>query len=202
MIKIKNQKNAKDNQPIHLELIESVAIFIDYHNLAIGLRNQNKEIDFIALRDYLSSGRKLLETFIYIGINPNQPEANKKLIVKLQEVGFFLRNKIARVLPDNTLKCNHDIEMVLDILEFVEKTKPNIVVLVTGDSDFKVLVEKLRIQGIRIEIASFQGIISQELKNSASGYIDLSIAKIEENSEEENSKESEVINHANSNNQW
>ncbi|MFH1287138.1 MAG: NYN domain-containing protein [bacterium] len=176
---IQNKKQTIKKKTKTVKPKESLAIFIDYSNLFIGLRNQNKEIDLTVLREYLSAGRKLLECYIYIAINPNQPETSHELISQLNEAGFSVKQKIAKVFPNGSLKCDTDIEMALDILDFVEKAKPDIIVLVTGDSDFIPLVEKLKSQGIRIEIASFKGIISRELKDSASGYIDIFSAQAE-----------------------
>lgn len=173
MTQHKKQTIKKKRKAVNREIKDIVAVFIDYHNITIGLRNQNMEIDLIDLNNYLAEGRKLIGTFIYFGINPNDPESNRDLIERLNKAGFLIRQKIAKVLPNGSLKCNCDVEMVLDILEFVEKTKPNIVVLVTGDGDFIPLVQKLRMQGIRVEIASFDGVLSKELKNTASGFIDL-----------------------------
>jgi uncharacterized LabA/DUF88 family protein len=51
--------------------------------------------------------------------------------------------------------------------------KPDIVVLVTGDSDFAYLAQKLRRRGMRVEVASVEQSLGNDLKNSANSVIDL-----------------------------
>src|SRR5664280_1497890 len=87
--------------------------------------------------------------------------------------GFLVRTKLAKVRPDGSLKCDLDVEMVLGVVDYVTHTKPDTVLLVTGDGDFAPLAQWLRTRGIRVEIASTQGSISQDLQESANGYINL-----------------------------
>ena len=63
--------------------------------------------------------------------------------------------------------------MAMDAIELVYEVKPDIVVLVTGDSDFAHLAEKLRRRGIRVEVASVEQSLGNDLKNSANSVIDL-----------------------------
>ena len=70
-------------------------------------------------------------------------------------------------------KANVDVLMAMDALEFAMDTKPDIVVLVTGDGDFAYLAKKLRRKGIRVEAASTQDKISGLLKQAVNGFIDL-----------------------------
>ena len=51
--------------------------------------------------------------------------------------------------------------------------RPDIVVLVTGDSDFAYLAEKLRRRGMRVEVASVEQSLGNELKNAANSTVDL-----------------------------
>lgn len=68
---------------------------------------------------------------------------------------------------------NVDVVMAIDAIELAFEIKPDIVVLVTGDSDFAYLAEKLRRRGIRVEVASVEQSLGSELKNSANSIVDL-----------------------------
>jgi uncharacterized LabA/DUF88 family protein len=46
-------------------------------------------------------------------------------------------------------------------------------VLITGDSDFACLADKLRRRGIRVEVASVAQALGNDLKNSANSIVDL-----------------------------
>jgi uncharacterized LabA/DUF88 family protein len=154
---------------------ERTVVFIDYHNTQNALRRAGRQIDLTALRDYLAEGRHLIEAFLYIATHP-QPEqqgidqGNQQ---RLRQLGFLIRSKQGQMLPNGRLKCNFDLEMALDVQEFVARARPDIVVLVTGDGDFTPLAQRLRLQGIRVEVASTPGSISTALQAMASGFVDL-----------------------------
>lgn len=61
--------------------------------------------------------------------------------------------------------------MTLDIVKTSFEIKPDIVVIVSGDSDFIPVVTELREKGIRVEVASFDQSMSQLLSNRCSGRI-------------------------------
>lgn len=154
---------------------ERVAAFVDYHNTRHALRRVGRQIDLAALRTYLAEGRHLVEAFLYIATHP-QPEqqaADRVSLHRLRQHGFLIRTKPGQLLPNGRLKCDFDLEMALDVQEFAARTRPDIVVLVTGDGDFTPLAQRLRLQGIRVEVASTPGSISAALRAMANGFVDL-----------------------------
>ena len=154
---------------------ERVAVFIDYHNTLHALRRMGRQIDLVALRDYLAQGRHVVEAFLYIATHPvpERQEADQATLHCLRQRGFLVRSRVGQLLPNGRLKCDFDLEMALDIQEFVARTRPDIVVLVTGDGDFTPLAQRLRLQGIRVEVASVPGSISTALRAMANGFVDL-----------------------------
>lgn len=154
---------------------ERVAVFIDYHNTLHALRRMGRQIDLVALRDYLAEGRHVVEAFLYIATHPvpERQEADQVTLHRLRQRGFLVRSRVGQLLPTGRLKCDFDLEMALDIQEFVARTRPDIVVLVTGDGDFTSLAQRLRLQGIRVEVASVPGSISTALRAMANGFVDL-----------------------------
>ena len=135
---------------------ERIALFVDYHNTLHALRRAGRQIDLAALKDYLADGRHLLEAFLYIASHPapERQEADRASLQRLRESGFLVRTRTGQLLPDGRLKCDFDLEMALDVQDFAARTRPDIVVLVTGDGDFTPLAQRLRLQGIRVEVAS------------------------------------------------
>lgn len=154
-------------------IARTLAIFIDYHNLEGSLREERLRADILRLREYLAETRRLLETFVYIGFNPSNAQEDGRIHRYLRLNGFLVRTKLGKVRPEGSLKCDLDVEMVLGVVEYVTNTHPDIVLLVSGDGDFVPLVHWLRTRGIRVEIASTPNAVSQDLRESANGYIDL-----------------------------
>lgn len=70
-------------------------------------------------------------------------------------------------------ETNIDIVMAMDAIELALEVRPDIVVLVTGDSDFAYLAEKLRRRGMRVEVASVEQSLGNDLKVAASSIVDL-----------------------------
>lgn len=154
---------------------ERVAVFVDYHNTLNALRRVGHQIDLVALRDYLAEGRHLIEAFLYIAAHPlpERHDLDQETQRRLQQHGFLIRSKTGQLLPNGRLKCDFDLEMALDVQEFAARAHPEIVVLVTGDGDFTPLAQRLRLQGIRVEVASVPGSISAALQAMANGFVDL-----------------------------
>jgi hypothetical protein len=116
-----------------------------------------------------------VEAFLYIATHPlpEHHEADQASLHHLRQHGFLVRSRMGQLLPNGRLKCDFDLEMALDVQEFTARTHPDIVVLVTGDGDFTPLVQRLRLRGIRVEVASTPGSVSAALRAMANGFVDL-----------------------------
>lgn len=154
---------------------ERVVAFVDYSNTLHALRRVGRQIDLPALRDYLAEGRHLVEVFLYIPTHPDpdQQQAGRDTLHRLRQHGFLIRTKVGQLLPNGRLKCDFDLEMALDVQAFVARARPDIVVLVTGDGDFTPLAQRLRFDGVRVEVASVPGSASAALRAMANGFVDL-----------------------------
>lgn len=154
---------------------ERVAVFVDYHNTLHALRRVGRQIDLSALRDYLSEGRHMVECFLYIATHPqpDRQEADAATLQRLRQHGFLIRSRQGQLLPNGHLKCDLTLEMALDVQEFVARARPDIVVLVSGAGDLVPLVQRLRLAGVRVEVASVPGSVSANLQAMANGFVDL-----------------------------
>lgn len=153
--------------------MERVALFLDHANLQGAFREVNVQVDYLGLRDYLSDGRFLVEAFVYVPINPEHPEAMQGFTDFLRREGFFVRSKLGKRAGDGW-KCNLDVEMTIDILRYVNRTRVDIVVIGAGDGDLAPVAHELRQQGIRCEVASTPSSVARELRQACNGFVDLS----------------------------
>jgi uncharacterized LabA/DUF88 family protein len=183
---------------------EKLAIFVDFHNLTGGLRNEGFQIDLLSLRDYLAEGRKLLETFLFMGISPNNPQEDHDFHRALRAKGFMVCTKEAKQKPDGSLKCDLDIELTINVVEYILNVRPDIVILISGDGDFVPLVHWLRMRGIRVEVGGIKSSMAKDLRESANDYIDLqsAIEEIQEADLELSAEREEVNKNGNSHNKW
>jgi uncharacterized LabA/DUF88 family protein len=63
--------------------------------------------------------------------------------------------------------------MAVDAVELSASMQPDVIVLVTGDSDFAHLALHLRRRGIRVEVAATSAIMGAGLKGAANEVVDL-----------------------------
>lgn len=158
-----------------------VLVLADSDNTVISASNFNRRLDWRKLRDYLADpaeGRELIEMVIYVGLPParaqfeEQRKTKEKFIYWAKSNGFLVVTKEGKNKGDN-YETNIDIVMAMDAVELALDFRPDIVVLVTGDSDFAYLAEKLRRRGMRVEVASVEQALGNDLKLAANSIVDL-----------------------------
>jgi uncharacterized LabA/DUF88 family protein len=158
-----------------------VLILADWDNTFLAAKSFNRKMDWIQLRNYLANpqeGREPIEMVIYIGLPPDrerfaeQRKNKEKFVYWAKSNGFLVVAKEGKAKGDE-YESNVDIVMAMDAIELSIEIKPDIVALVTGDSDFAYLAQKLRRRGIRVEVASVEQSLGKDLKNAANSVVDL-----------------------------
>lgn len=168
--------------------IDRVMIFVDHANFGNLAQEYGRFPDLLALRDYLAKdeeGRHLLEMVVYIGLPPEKkPEdmpdqwrkdldSRTRLRHKLEHEGIMVVVWHGRAKGEEKYEANVDALMAVDAVEFAMETRPDTVVLVTGDADFSYLANKLRRRGIRVEAAGMDTNTSPILRRAVNDFIDL-----------------------------
>lgn len=152
-----------------------VAVFLDYANINASSNELYCKVDYGELLKYLaddSEQRFLQVAYAYVPIDPRQEHAMDEIIAKLWKQGYIVKSKVGSIAGE-TYKCDFDVEMTLDMVRVSFDLHPDIVVIVSGDSDFLPVVLDMRNRGIRVEIASFDSSMSRQLTHKCSGYINL-----------------------------
>ncbi|NJK39955.1 MAG: NYN domain-containing protein [Oscillatoriales cyanobacterium SM2_3_0] len=158
-----------------------VLILADSDNTFLSAQSFNRKVDWHQIRNYLADpdeGRELIEMVIYVGLPParqrfeEQRKTKEKFIYWARSNGFLVVPKEGKAKGED-YETNIDIVMAMDAVELALEIRPDIVVLVTGDSDFAHLAEKLRRRGIRVEVASVEQSLGNDLKMSANSIVDL-----------------------------
>lgn len=111
--------------------------FIDSQNLNMGVKSMGWKIDYRRFRQYLRNKYNISKAFIFIGYIPG----NESLYTSLQEMGFILIFKPTMELPDGKIKGNVDAELVLHTM--IQLPNFDKAIIVSGDGDFRCLVEYL-----------------------------------------------------------
>lgn len=119
---------------------EIIYAFIDSQNLNLGVRSQGWKLDFSRFGIYLKDKYKVQRAFLFIGYLPG----NEKLYTYLQKAGYLIIFKPTLAIKrkgETVVKGNVDAELVLHAM--IEYDNYNRAIIVTGDGDFRCLVEYL-----------------------------------------------------------
>lgn len=161
---------------------QRLLVLVDESNISSSVRTAGRGLDWLKLRDFVAgpgTGRELIEMVVYAGLPPAIPiwqeerDKKNKFMQWLRANGFMVVTKDGSPAEEGRYKANVDVMMAIDALELSVEMHPDVVILVTGDTDFAYLAIKLRRRGIRVEVASVAQNLGNVLKSTANEVIDL-----------------------------
>jgi uncharacterized LabA/DUF88 family protein len=151
------------------------AIFVDAPNVCYAAENARVNLDYSRMLKYLSRDRHLVHALSYSPIIDDVREGiryeTQRFVAPFLRSGYKLITKPLKRFSDGSAKGNFDIELALDILTMADRL--DIVVLVSGDSDFECVIEHIQSRGVRVEVVAFASNVSTELVNVADSFIDI-----------------------------
>ncbi len=141
---------------------ENNLAFIDGQNLYLGTKQNGWSINLSELRKYLKDRYGIKEAYYFIGY---LQEENNELYKEIQKAGFIVIFKDHNEYTISKKKGNVDTDIVFEIMKnLIENTEFNKVILVSGDGDYKKLVDYL------IQKDKFERILFPSGKNASSLY--------------------------------
>ncbi len=153
---------------------EKVVFFLDYANINRAAREKGYRLNYHNLLQYVGEHRFLIDAHCYVPINPRNEHRLDGEIEELWRSGYIVNTKKGTVAGE-TYKCNFDVEITMDVLKVMYQTKPDIIVLATGDSDFVPLIQEVRKSGVRVELAAFEETAGTDILLKCSGFINLAV---------------------------
>lgn len=159
---------------------ERVAVFIDGANLHHAARGLGFQIDFAALLGFFGQNTYLLRAYYYTAmIETEEYNPVRRLADWLGYNGYRVVTRPAKSQTDATgrlvIKGNMDVEIAVNMMELAPYIDH--AVLISGDGDFRALVESVQRQGVRVTVVSTletqPPMIADELRRQADAYLDL-----------------------------
>lgn len=139
--------------------------FIDGQNLHMGTAKRDIDpwkVNLARFRVYLEQKYKVEKAYYFLG---NVQEANQELYEEIQNAGFILIFREHSPAMLGKKKGNVDSDIIFHIMKKIYKQEPfDNVVLVSGDGDYKLLVDFL------IEEKKFEKILFPDRKRASSLY--------------------------------
>jgi len=149
---------------------QRVGVFVDVQNLYYSAKHlYNAKVNFGTILKVTLGNRKLIRAFAYV-IKAESGEENL-FFSALGKIGFELRMKELQVFYGGAKKGDWDVGIAMDIMRMASKL--DVIVLVSGDGDFKDLLEHVKSLGCRAEVAAFGKSASSRLKETADEFLDL-----------------------------
>ncbi len=113
--------------------MKRLSIFVDVQNVYYTTKQAYRNcFDYNAFWREVTAGRQLVKAFAYSSDKGDEKQRQFQNI--LRAIGFEVKLKPYIQRADGSAKCDWDVGITIDALEYAEKS--DIVVLVTGDGDF------------------------------------------------------------------
>ena len=150
---------------------QRVGVLVDVQNLYYSAKNlYKKKVNFSAVLKEGVNGRKLIRAIAYV-IQADELKENT-FFDALSKIGFDVKSKDLQIFYGGMKKGDWDVGIAVDAIQLAEKL--DVIILVSGDGDYKQLVEYLKTaKGCRVEAIAFGKSTSRLLKESVDEFIDL-----------------------------
>lgn len=156
-----------------------IALFIDGANLYATAKTLGFDIDYKRLLKEFQDRGTLLRAFYYTAVIENQEFSSIRPLVDWLDYNGYTVTKATKEFIDSSgrrkIKANMDIELAVDAMELAGKIDE--MILVSGDGDFRSLVEAMQRRGVRLTvvstIATQPPMIADELRRQADVFTDL-----------------------------
>lgn len=155
---------------------DRVAIFIDGASLFYTALQLDIEIDYSKLLRILTDDCKLLRSFFYTGIDPNN-QRQQNFILWMRNHGYRVLTKDLTQYADGYKKANMNVEIAIDMITLVGSY--DTAILVSGDGELAYAVNAVSYRGARVKVVSLRSMTSDSLINFADCYIDINDIKEE-----------------------
>jgi len=153
---------------------QRVLVLFDTQNLYYsGKQLHGRKVNFAEILKAAVAGRKLIRAIAYVIKTEIQEE--KSFHDALNKIGIEVKAKDLQVFYGGAKKGDWDIGIAMDAVRL--SSKVDTVVLVSGDGDFKDLIQYLKSHGCRAEVIAFGKTTSKRLLEVCDDFMDLSSNK-------------------------
>ena len=148
---------------------EKVSVFVDVQNIYYTTRQAyGAHFDYNAFWAEITQGREVVNAYAYA--IDRRDEKQRQFQNILRAIGFTVKLKPYIQRSDGSTKGDWDVGITVDMLEHADES--DVMVLASGDGDFDLLVEKLKIRyGNKVEIYGVPMLSATSLINAASLFV-------------------------------
>ncbi len=150
---------------------QRVAVFVDVQNMYYSAKNLfQSKVDFGKVLTETVGDRKLIRAFAYV--IKADVGSEQDFFDALSVRGYEVRSKELQTFYGGAKKGDWDVGLCMDAVRIMPKI--DVMILVSGDGDYKDLIEYARSQGVRAEVIAFGKTTSGYLIEEADDFVDMS----------------------------
>ena len=148
--------------------MKTIAVFADVQNIYYTTRQAyGRQFDYRKLWQRISSEGEIVSATAYAIHRGDDKQL--KFQNTLRQIGFTVKLKPYIQRSDGSAKGDWDVGMTIDIMESAKKV--DTIVLLSGDGDFDLLMEKIKSDyGVGAEVYGVPALTADSLIRSASVY--------------------------------
>ena len=149
--------------------METVAIFADVQNIYYTTRQHyQRQFNYTAFWSTATANREVIAAFAY-AIDKGDSK-QRSFQQTLRTIGFEVKLKPYIQRSDGSAKGDWDVGITLDVIDYAPKA--DVVILLSGDGDFDVLLAKIRhVYGVTTEVYGVSALTAPSLIHASNRYI-------------------------------
>lgn len=149
--------------------MKKVVLLVDVQNVYYTTRQAyGRNFDYNAFWARATADREVIKAIAYATERGDQKQREFQNI--LRAIGFEVKLKNFIQRADGSAKGDWDVGITIDAMDY--GAEADVVVLVSGDGDFDLLVEKLRVdKGKRVEVYGVPKLTAVSVMNAASQFV-------------------------------
>lgn len=149
--------------------MSKIALFVDVQNVYYTTRQAyGRRFDYNKFWQQVTAGHEVVAAFAYAIDRGDETQRQFQNI--LRAIGFNVRLKPYIQRQDGSAKGDWDVGITIDVMETASKVDK--VVLVSGDGDFDVLVDKVRQGfGVHVDVYGVPDLTARSLMQAASQFV-------------------------------
>lgn len=154
-------------------------VFIDAANIIYSLRSLGWRMDYKKLYQFFVANSQCRDIYFYVSVRPNN-QKDKKWLNLLRRIGYKTKVRLLKFIRkiDGAIepKGNLDGYIFIDVLDRLSDY--DTCILLSGDSDFEILVDYLHQKGKQAVVCSARKHVAWELRRKADKYISLQYFRV------------------------
>ena len=152
-----------------------ISLFADVQNIYYTCRQEfGRHFNYRALWDELIKGRELHTAVAYAIDRGDAGQMNFQRILK--DIGFHVRLKPYIQRRDGSAKGDWDVGITIDLLDAAPSS--DIIVLLSGDGDFDLALERARRDGAQCWVVGVEALTAKSLIDAADRFIPITEAHL------------------------